>query len=200
MKKLFLSLFFAVIAISLSAFDITLSLSPPCALSPMSVGYKIYYTPVASNTLPYLVNYTDPCSGIQNNKTYYTNSFLYADMVNNTTNWLVTIPNLIPGTTYAFAATMVNGNSYESDFSPQTLFTLPPAYVSGGPSPQLYLNSITPNTFRLTSNMLITTNWTLLSNSALGTTNWSVYTTGSNSIICVTITNSGNNAFFQIKI
>jgi hypothetical protein len=98
---------FAGLLPSVSLADSSVTLTWDASLDPTAAGYKIYYG-VASRV--------------------YTNSI----DVGNTT--VTTIPNLVAGNTYYFAATTYNSSGLESDYSTETSYTLPPIVVNVPPT------------------------------------------------------------------
>ena len=228
MKKILLSLIISICVLSVLALQVQVAWNPSCDGD--AAGYKIYNGIVPSNIVPIIgAPYYDNCLGATISNVYYTNGFTSVITVWGASANTVVISNLLPATTYAFAATTFDSNTVESDFSGQILYTTQSIYTNGGPAPKLTLNHVltyttnwynpplvytnelgkwvtnyyntTPHTWRLVDNLFVPTNWVVQCNTNLANkTNWFTYATGSNDVICITITNNGGNAFFRIKI
>jgi hypothetical protein len=134
---------------------------------------------------------------------------------------------LLANATYIFSATAYDTNGIESDFSAQADYKTPAAYTNGGtlPKQSLAVSSYTTNwfnqpiistnrhgfvstnyyslsvrTLRIVSDLYVRTNWVIEMNTNLLINRWVFFQAGSNSVPTATITNTGDNAFFRIKI
>jgi hypothetical protein len=170
------------------------------------IGYKIYYG-ITTHTN---AQYGAPIPKILcNNKTNTTMSVQYDTVFSSVitvygiTNTSVIVTNLVANKYYFFEATTFDSKGAESPFSSQFLYKTSEIYTNGSRRPILMFDLKSDPTHRtmvLKSDMYIVPKWTILKNNNLATTNWYVYATGSNSLINLTITNTGTYGFFRLKI